>query len=185
MLNTSLQMMLVALAGWVNERQLAAIEYLKEENRVLREQLGRKRLRFTDDQRRRLAAKGKVLGRRVLRKLGTIVRPDTILRWYRRLVARKYYGSGKRRPGRPRVMDVIRALAVRMALENERWGYSRIVGELAKVGHTVSRSTVRRILKERGIDQARERLKRMPWSTFLKAHWEAIAAADFFTVEVS
>jgi len=70
------------------------------------------------------------------------------------------------------------------ALENERWGYSRIVGELAKVGHTVSRSTVRRILKERGIDQAPERLKRMPWSTFLKAHWEAIAAADFFTVEV-
>ena len=114
MLNTSLQMMLVALAGWANEQQLAAIEYLKEENRVLREQLGRKRLRFTDDQRRRLAAKGKVLGRRVLRKLGTIVRPDTILRWYRRLVARKYDGSGKRRPGRPRVMDVIRALAVRM-----------------------------------------------------------------------
>jgi len=114
MLNTSLQMMLVALAGWANEQQLAAIEYLKEENRVLREQLGRKRLRFTDDQRRRLAAKGKVLGRRVLRKLGTIVGPDTILRWYRRLVARKYDGSGKRRPGRPRVMDVIRALAVRM-----------------------------------------------------------------------
>lgn len=183
MLNTALQMILVALAGWVNEQQLAVIVYLKEENRVLREQVGRRRLRFTDDQRRRLAAKGQALGRRVLRELATIVTPDTILRWYRRLVARKYDGSRKRRPGRPRVMDAIRALAARMALENERWGYTRIVGELAKLGHTVSRSTVRRILKERGIDPAPERSKRMPWSTFLKAHWEAIAAADFFTVE--
>ncbi len=131
-------MMLVALAGWVNEQQLAVIEYLKEENRVLREQVGRRRLRFTDDQRRRLAAKGKALGRRVLRELGTIVTPDTILRWYRRLVARKYDGSGKRRPGRPRVMDAIRALTARMALENERWGYTRIVGELTTLGHKVS-----------------------------------------------
>ncbi len=184
MLNTTWQMMLVAIAGWVNEQQLAVIEYLKEENRVLREQLGRRRPRFTDDQRRRLAAKGKALGRRVLRELGTIVTPDTILRWYRRLVARKYDGSGTRRPGRPRVMDAIRALASRMAVENERWGYTRIVGELAKLGHTVSRSTVRRILEERGIDPTPERSKRMLWSTFLKAHWESIAAADFFTVEV-
>ncbi len=183
MLSTPFQI-LVALAGWVNEQQLAVIEYLKEENRVLREQVGRRRLRFTDDQRRRLAAKGKALGRRVLRELGTIVTPDTILRWYRRLVARKYDGSGKRRPGRPRVMDAIRALTARMALENERWGYTRIVGELTTLGHKVSRSTVRRILKEQGIDPAPKRLKRMPWSTFLKAHWEAIAAADFFTVEV-
>ncbi len=100
---------------------------------MLREQLGRRRLRFTNDQRRRLAAKGKAIGRRVLRELGTIVTPDTILRWYRRLVARKYDGSGKRRPGRPRVMNAIRALAARMALENERWGYTRIIGELAKL----------------------------------------------------
>ena len=137
-------MMLVALAGWVNEQQLAVIEYLREENRVLREQLGRRRLRFTDDQRRRLAAKGRLLGHRVLRELGTIVTPDTILRWYRRLVARKYDSSGKRRPGRPRVMDAIRGLVARLALENERWGYTRIVGELTKLGHTVSRSTRRR-----------------------------------------
>ncbi len=99
MLSTPFHMMLVALAGWVNEQQLSVITYLKEENRVLREQLGGRRLRFTDDQRRRLAAKGKALGRRVLRELGTIVTPDTILRWYRRLVARKYDGSVKRRPG--------------------------------------------------------------------------------------
>ncbi len=96
MLNTTWQMMLVAIAGWVNEQQLAVIEYLKEENRVLREQLGHRRLRFTDDQRRRLAAKGKAIGRRVLRELGTIVTPDTILRWYRRLVATTAAGSDGR-----------------------------------------------------------------------------------------
>ncbi len=114
---------------------------------MLREQVGRRRLRFTDDQRRRLAAKGQALGRRVLHELGTIVTPETILRWCRRLVARKYDGSGKRRPGRPRVMDVIRALATRMTLENERWDFTRIVGKLGKLGHAVSRSTVRRILR--------------------------------------
>ncbi len=128
MLNTPLQMILVVLAGWVNEQQLAVIEYLKEENRVLREQVGRRRLRFTDGQRRRLAAKGQALGRRVLRELGTIVTPDTILRWYRRLVARKYDGSGKRSPWLQLAMDAIRSLATRMALENERWGYSRFFG---------------------------------------------------------
>lgn len=92
-------MLLLALAGWVNQQQLAVIEYLKEENRVLRELHGRKRLRFTDDQRRRLAAKGKAIGRRILREIGTVVTPDTILCWHRRLIAKKYDGSEKRRPG--------------------------------------------------------------------------------------
>ncbi len=184
MLSIPMQMMLVALSGWVNESQLAVIEYLKEEIRVLRELQGKRRLRFTDDQRRRLAAKGKALGRRVLKELGTIVVPDTIMRWHNRLVAMKYDGSGKRGPGRSRVMDEIQVLTARMATENERWGYSRILGELMKLGHQVSRSTVRRILKERGIRPAPERSKHMPWKKFLKAHWEAIAAADFFTMEV-
>ena len=90
MLNTPWQMILVALAGWITRQQLAVIEYLKEENRVLREQLGKRRLRFTDDQRRRLAAKGKALGRKALGEIGCIVTPDTILRSHRRLIARKY-----------------------------------------------------------------------------------------------
>ena len=89
-----------------------------------------------------------------------------------------------RGPGRPPIAKEIRALAVRMATENESWGYTRIVGELSKLGHQVSRSTVRRVLKERGIGPAPERLPHMPWSKFLKAHWDGIAAADFFTVEV-
>jgi len=81
-------------------------------------------------------------------------------------------------------MAIIRELVVRMASDNERWGYARITGALANLGHHVSRSTVRRILTEHGIDPAPDRLKRMPWKKFLKAHWESIAAADFFTVEV-
>ena len=84
------QLLLVGLAGWIRRRQLDVIEYLREENRVLREQMGKRRWRFTDDQRRRLAAKAKGLGRRVLRELGTIVTPDTLLRWHRRLIAVKY-----------------------------------------------------------------------------------------------
>ena len=151
---------------------------------MLRELHGHKHLRFRDDQRRRLAAKGHALGRRVLREFEPIVTPDTILRWQRELIARNYDGRTMRGSGRPPVGTEIRALVVRMASENEGWGYTRIAGELSKLGHRVSRSTVRRILKERGIGPAPERLPHMPWSKFLKAHWEAIAAADFFTVEV-
>ena len=139
MLDTPLKMLLVALAGWMNREQLAVIDYLKEENRVLRELHGKRRLRFTDAQRRRLAAKGKAIGRRVLREIGTVVTPDTILGWHRRLVAKKYDGSKKRGPGRPRVMEEIRMLAIRMAVENERWGYTRIAGELMHLGREVSR----------------------------------------------
>ena len=97
------QFLLVVLAGWVNEEQRQVIEYLKEEHRVLREQLGKKRLRFTDDQRRRLAAKGKILGRKLLRELGCIVTPATILRWHRKLIAMKYDGSKHRRWPRTRI----------------------------------------------------------------------------------
>jgi len=106
---------LVALAGWINREQLQVIDYLKEENRVLREQRGKRRARFTNDQRRRLAVKGRALGRKTLGKLGCIVTPDTILRWYRELIAKKYDGSKHRRPGRPRKASEIRALVVRMA----------------------------------------------------------------------
>ena len=184
MLMMPMRMLLLAIAGWLNEEQREKIEFLQEQIRVFQELHGTKRLRFNEDQRRRLAVKGKRLGRRVLRELGTMVTPDTILRWHRELVARKYDSSGKRRPGRPRIVDEVRALVVRMASENERWGYTRIVGELAKLRHTVSRSSVMRILKEHGIEPAPERRKHMPWKMFLRAHWEAIAAADFFTIEV-
>jgi hypothetical protein len=97
------QFLLVALAGWVNQHQREVIEYLQEENRVRREQLGTRRLRFTDAQRRRLAAKAKTLSRRMLADLVTIVTPDTLLAWHRPLIAKQYDGSRHRGPGRPPV----------------------------------------------------------------------------------
>lgn len=180
-MNPALQLLAALLAGWLTERQQRAIEYLREKNRVLRKQLGGGRLRLSDDQRRRLAARGKALGRGLLAEVCTLVTPDTILRWHRRLIARKYDGSARRRRGRRGVMRAIRELCVRMATENPGWGYSRIQGSLANLGHRVGRSTIRRILKDHGLEPAPQR--HTPWSVFLKAHWQAIAATDFFTVE--
>jgi hypothetical protein len=132
---------LIAVAGWMNQRQLQVIDYLREENRVLREQLGARRLRLNDDQRRRLAAKG--LGRKLLAEVATIVTPETLLAWHRRLIAQKYDGSGNRAPGRPRTAGEIEALVVRMAEENRDWGYRRIQGALSNLGHNLARSTDR------------------------------------------
>jgi putative transposase len=175
---------LLALAGWLNREQQKIIEYLKEENRVLRVQLGDKRLRFTDEQRRRLAVKGKEIGIKVLRELGCLVTPDTILRWYRELIAMKYDGSARRRPGRPSKPEELRALVITMARQNPGWGYTRIRDALANLGHEIARTTIQSILKAQGIEPAPERSRRTSWKTFLRSHWDAIAACDFFTVEV-
>ena len=175
---------LLLFSGWVNRHQQAVIDYLLEENRVLRAVSGSRRPCLTDDQRRRLAVKGKVLGRRYLAAVAGIVTPDTILRWYRRLVAKKYDGSKQRRPGRPNTKPDIAALVVRMANENPTWGYTRIRGGLKVLGHDVARNTIKAILKDHGIEPAPERRMKTPWKTFLAAHWDGLAAADFFTVEV-
>ena len=177
-----LQFLLLIFAGWVNRQQQEMIEYLQEENRALREHLSGKRLRFTDAQRRRLARRAKPIGRRVLREISTIVTPDTLLRWYRDLVAKKYDGSEKRGPGRPRIAGEIQRLILEMAGDNPRWGYTRIQGALENLGYTVGRNTIKRVLAENGIDPVGRRPT--TWKAFLKAHWGAIAATDFFTVEV-
>ena len=175
---------MLTVCGWVSRRQQAVIDYLLEENKVLRELHGGRRLRLTDAQRRRLARKGKVLGRKALSEVCGIVTPDTILRWYRKLVAAKYDGSAKRAPGRPKTRQELRDLVLRMAKDNPRWGYTRLVGALANLGHELGRTTVKRILAEEGIMPAPERSKGTRWSTFLRAQWDAIAGADFFAVEV-
>ena len=177
-----LQFLMLIFAGRVNRLQQDVLEYVQEENRALREQLGGKRLRFTDQQRRRLAVKAKAVGRKGLFELDTLVTPDTLLRWHRQLIARKYDGSKTRRPGRPRTAFEIEKLIVRMAHENPRWGYTRIRGALYNLGHEIGRNTIKRILLDYGFDPARKR--GMSWKTFLKAHWGAIAATDFFSVEV-
>jgi len=179
-----LQFLVSILAGWVNRGQQDIIEYLQEENRVLCEQLGAKRLRFTDVQRRRLAAKAHKVVRKGLFEISTLVTPDTLLRWYRRLIAKKYDGSQARRPGRPKTPAELEGLILRMARDNPRWGYTRIRGALRNLGHEIGRNTIKRILLENGFDPAPLRKKEMSWETFLKAHWGAIAATAFFSVEV-
>ena len=135
-----LQFLISILAGWVNRGQQDLIEYLQEENRVLREQLGAKRLLFTDVQRRRLAAKARKIGRKRLFEIGTLVTPDTLLRWYRRLIAKKYDGSQARRAGRPKTAAEIERLILRMARDSPHWGYTRIRGALRNLGHEIARN---------------------------------------------
>lgn len=175
--------LLAALAGWLNRHQKDVIDYLLEENRILKEQLNGCRLQLTDTQRRRLAVKAKALGRQVLEEIDTLVTPDTLLAWHRKLVAQKWTYPRKG-PGRPRVSEDITALVVRMATENVSWGYDRIQGALANLGYTIAPNTVKNILRRHGIEPAPERRKRTSWHTFLKAHWKVLAATDFFTIEV-
>jgi transposase InsO family protein len=136
---------------------------------------------LTDDDRRRLAVRAYRLGREALRDVATIVTPDTLLRWHRQLVVRKWTYTGKR-SSRGGVVTEIRHLVVRMAGENPTWGYTRIQGALKNLGHQVGRSTIARILKAHGLPPAPNRPT--SWQTFLRAHWGAIAGADFFTTEV-
>jgi transposase InsO family protein len=175
--------LLLALAGWLNRHPQDAVEYLREENRVLREMLGKRRLAFTDRQRRRLAIRGRTLGRALLAGIATLVTPDTILAWHRKLVAKKW-GFPTGRHGNAAEMKAITAHVLRMAKENPTWGYDRLQGALANLGHQVAPNTARNILGRNGVDPAPERGKRTPWRTFLTAQASTIFAADFFTTEV-
>jgi hypothetical protein len=151
----------------MNQKQQYAIDYLREENRVLREQLGTRQLRFTDDQRRRLAAKAKLVGRRLLNDIADLVTPDTLLAWHRTLIAEKYDGSSKRGPGRPRTANEIENLIIRMAQDNRDWGYRRILGAMSNLGHNLARGTVANILKKHGIEPAPDRIRKTTWKEFL------------------
>jgi transposase InsO family protein len=174
-------MLLLTVTTRLDRREREILAYLIEENRVLRRQVGGRRLRLTDDDRRRLAARAYRLARRALREIATIVTPDTLLRWHRQLIASKWaYTTKQIRWGG--VLADIRQLVARIAKENPTWGYTRIQGALKNLGHDVGRSTVARILKADGIPPAPERPT--SWQTFLRAHWGEIAAADFFTTEV-
>jgi putative transposase len=178
-----MRFLLICLTGWMNRNQQQVIDYLREEVRVLREHLGAKRLRFTDEQRARLARKAKKIQFGKLKQIASIVTPQTLLAWHRRLVAGKYDSSAKR-IGRPRTKCSISDLIVRFARENRTWGYGSIEGALLNLGHDVSRSTIARILKQAGIEPAPDRRKGMSWAEFLRSHWNVMAATDFFTTEV-
>jgi putative transposase len=180
------QLLVAILAGWVNREQQDLIEYLRTENQILREKIGQRRIVLDDDQRRRLAVKAKILGRKMLESVGTLFTPDTILRWHRELVVKKWDFSDRcaRRPGRPPVAAEIRELILQLARENPSWGYDRIQGALANLGHSISDSTVGNILKAHGIEPAPDRKRQTSWRTFLRAHWDVLAAIDFTTIEV-
>jgi putative transposase len=182
-----LHVLIAMVAGWLQRHQQQVITYLLAENRVLKAQLGGRRLRLTDTERRRLAALAHPLGRQRLHALATLVTPETLLRWYQRLIAQKFDGSTQRRAlGRPRVAAEIEQLVIRMAEDNATWGYRRIQGALANLGHHVDKITVRNILRRHHMDPAPQRRKGgMSWAQFLKMHWEVLAATDFFTVEVT
>ena len=179
------QLLLLILAGWINHRQQEVIEYLRAENDVLRAKLSKKRILLNDDQRRRLAVKGIILGRKMLEQVATIVTPDTILRWHRELVAAKWdYSRCRKKIGRPPVSADVVELVLRMARENPSWGYDRIQGALANLGYVISDKSVGNILKAHGIDPAPDRKRQSTWKSFLQYHWDVLASVDFTTIEV-
>jgi len=176
--------MLVAIAGWMNRQQQEAISYLREENRILREKLGHKRILLNLAQKRRLATAAARLPRGLLRQVGTLFSPDTILKWHRLLIARKYDGSGAKKPGpAPTKQRMIRDHVLRMAEENPDWGYGRMYGELKKLGYKVHWQTVRRVMLDHGLLDDPYKPPKTTWKTFMASHWESLAATDFFTVE--
>src|SRR5712671_4359104 len=154
---------LAYVTGMVDQELLARIEYLAAENRILKAQL-KGRLKLSDAERAMLGEIGHRLGRKALAEVATVAKPDTILAWYRKLVARKFDGSKARRgPGRPRVTREVEQLIVRMASENRDWGYDRIVGALANLGYVISDQTVGNVLRRYGLPPAQERKRTTTW----------------------
>jgi putative transposase len=167
--------LLAYVTGSVNQELLLQNEYLAAENRILRAKLPTK-LRLNNPERATLAEIGKRLGRKVLGEVACVAKPDTILAWYRRLVAKKFDGSKHRQyPERPAVPQEVEVLVVRMARENSGWGYDRIVGALANLGHHLSDQTIGNILRRHGIAPAPKRNRTTSWKDFISAHKDVLA----------
>ena len=176
--------LLAYITGTVDQELLVRNEYLVTENRMLRAQL-KGRVRLCDSERKALAEIGQKLGKKALEEVATIVTPGTILAWHRKLVAQKCDGSQQRKaPGRPTIDQELEALVVRMAQENRSWGYDRIVGTMANLGHTLSDQTVGNILKCHSLPPAPERKTTTTWKAFIRTHLDVLVATDFFTAEV-
>ena len=175
--------MLAYITGTVDQELLSRNEYLVAENRILKRQL-KGRLLLSDTERSTLGEIGHRLGRKALADVAIAAKPDTILRWYRRLVARKFDGSKQRPyPGRPRVERELEELVLRMACENRDWGYDRIAGAMSNLGHQLSDETVGNILRRNGIAPAPHRKRTTTWKEFIRSHQAVLAGTDFFTVE--
>jgi transposase len=176
--------LLANVTGSIDEELRLRNEYLVTENRILRSKI-KGRFQLKDEERRELAAIGKQLGRKALEAVATIVKPDTILRWHAKLVARKFDGTGYRQsPGRPPLSPEVEAQILRFARQNRNWGYDRISGALKNLGHRVSDATVANVLRRHGLPPAHERKKETTWREFIRNHMDVLAATDFFTTEV-
>jgi transposase InsO family protein len=177
-------MLLACVTGLVEDELLLRNEYLATENRILRKQI-EGRIQLTDAERQILAEIGKKLSKQALEDIATIIKPDTILAWHRKLVAQKFDGSKQRKAvGRPRIDKELEDWVVQMAQENRSWGYDRIAGALAELGYEISDQTVGNILKRRGIPTAPERKKTTTWREFIRTHMDMLWATDFFSTEV-
>ncbi len=175
--------MLAYITGSVNEDLLHRIEYLIEENRVLRNQLD-KRVHLTDSERRALAEKAIALGK-LMADTVTIVKPQTILKWHRTLVARKFDGSRfRKRQGRPPTKTEVEKLVVRLARENPSWGYDRIAGAIHNLGHRITDQTIGNILQRNDLGPSPERRRNTTWASFICQHRDVLWASDFFTTDI-
>ena len=162
--------LLAYITGTVDQELLLRNEYLAAENCILRNQI-HGRLRLADGERITLAEIGQRLGRKALAEVAQMVRPETILPWHRKLVAKKFDGSKNRSVlGRPSTIQSLEELGLQMARDNRTWGYKRITGALKNLGHQISRQTVGNILKRHGLAPAPERGKGMHWKDFIQSH---------------
>jgi len=176
--------LLAYVTGTVNQELLLRNEYLAAENRILRGQI-KGRLLLSEGEKATLAEIGHRLGRRALEEVAATAKPDTILGWYRKLVANQFDGSKFRRSvGRPKLDQETERLVMQMARENPSWGYDRIVGALANLGHRLSDQTVGNILRRHGLSPAPKRKQAISWKDFIRSHMEVLVGTDFFTVEV-
>ncbi|HSX78140.1 MAG TPA: helix-turn-helix domain-containing protein, partial [Candidatus Saccharimonadia bacterium] len=165
--------LLASITGTVDQELLLRNESLVTEHRMLRNQI-KGRVRLTNGERQTLAEIGHKLGQQALREVASMVKPDTMLTWHRKLVAQKFESSQQRQaPGRPKIDQALEALIVRMAQENRSWGYDRIVGALANLDYTVSDQTVGNILKRHGTAPAPERKTITTWKEFIRTHLDA------------
>jgi transposase len=176
--------LLAYVTGTVNQELLLRNEYLASENRILRGQI-KGRLLLSEGEKATRAEIAHRLGRKALEDVAATAKPDTILGWYRKLLANKFDGSKFRRSvGRPKVDQETERLVVQMARENPSWGYDRIVGALANLGHRLSDQTVGNILRRHGISPAPKRKQAVSWMDFIRAHRDVLVGMDFFTTEV-
>ena len=182
-------MLLMMLAGWLNRQQQEAMNYIMEENKILKHELlkatGKKRIILNNAQRRRLGILAKRVGRKMLFDISGIFSPDTLLKWFRQLAGSKYDGSKNHSKfGRPRITDYLKQLIIDMALDNKHLGCRQLHGYMKYLGYKVSAPTIRRVLRAHGIEPAPDRPIKTTWNEFIKEQWGSLVAVDFFNIEV-